>query len=393
MTYKNLTHFTEDNSLVKSGLLFYDSEGEEHKDSKGNSWNVDKDQIKEIVENTNKHLQLTDIPVFTEHNKTIDAQVGCIASGLEAREISDEDVTNNPKLQPLLGKLGIFCDSIEIKDDNLINKLNKGIGKGISIGIDFAKNVIRELSFVGLPALAGATVFKSDKNMTTNFNTGITLSEVLENKQALTENREEAHDLLDSLFDVINNINALSDEELQGQDRSAFYENAIQEYSSFLPEYLPMMPALDGHGSYTQPDMAAQGYQGQQAQTNTIAQPGLHSGMQKQFSLNLRDRKKLAEFQFGFLNQPRKKEKKKGSLIGGALKTGATLGAGAGLLAAGQRYAPRVKQSLGSLPKDASALTKVKRGAKVVGKGLKKDVGELAGKAGKWLTKKFTKAG
>lgn len=331
-----LNYFNEDDGLVKSGLLFYDSEGEIHTDSKGNKWSVTKDQIQEIVDNTNSFLSTSDIPVFKEHNKTVDNQVGKISDILEAREIDDEDIELNPKLAPLKGKLGIFCDTIEIKDDDLINKISKGLGKGISIGIDFAKNIIRELSFVGIPALAGASVFKSNNNMV-NFNTGLTLGEVVQSKNDLQENREEAHELLDAVFEAINNINSLSDGELQGQPRDVLYQNVLEEYMQMIPDTLPMalQDQYGAGGQYQQPDMAPQGY-GQGAMTPTNqGQYGYYSDLSV-FTMDGMDRamrrRENAEF-FLNINLPNQKRKKKeGSLLGKIGKGALALGAGAAAL-------------------------------------------------------------
>lgn len=316
----SLNYFNESgNSLVKSGLLYYDGQ---HRDSKGNPWNVSSDQIYKIVENTNSLLQTADIPVFKEHNKTVDNQVGTITSELEAREITEEDANLNPKLKSLVGKVGIFCDNIEVVDEGLIEKIQKGIGKGISIGIDFANNVIRELSFVGLPALAGATVFKSNNNMA-NFNTGITLDDVIQSKEQLEENREEGHKLLDSLFDVINNINELSDEELQGQPREVLYESALQRFMEMIPESLPMMQSFDAQ-MYQDQEMMAQGY----------GQQGMMQG-QQMMPMRSYGRKadRLAEFFYNPMER-REPEKKKGSLLGTIGKVGLGV-AGAGALVGG----------------------------------------------------------
>jgi len=358
----SLNYFNENTSLVKSGLLYYDGQ---HKDSKGNPWNVSAEQIYQIVDNTNEHLQCTDIPVFKEHNKTVDNQVGTITSELEAREITEEDARLNPKLKPLIGKVGIFCDSIEVVDESLIDKIHKGIGKGISIGIDFANNVIRELSFVGLPALAGATVFKSNYNQTmANFNTGITLDEVIQSKEQLEENREQGHQLLDSLFDVINNINELSDEELQGQPREALYEAAIQRFMEMIPESLPMIQSMD-YNMYQDQEMMAQGYN-QQGQMPQQQMP-MRSYARKIDS--------LSEFMYNPLR--RQEPEKKGSLLGTIGKVGlGVAGTGLGLRAGmrGVQAGQRAFQGIGKNAVKGSLGGSIKEGFKSAGKKLLSDI-------------------
>jgi hypothetical protein len=383
----SLNYFNESgSSLVKSGLLYYDGQ---HKDSKGNPWNVSSDQIYTIVENTNNLLQTADIPVFKEHNKTVDNQVGTITTELEAREITTEDANINPKLKSLVGKVGIFCDNIEVVDEGLIEKIQKGIGKGISIGIDFANNVIRELSFVGLPALAGATVFKSNTINMANFNTGITLDDVIQSKEQLEENREEGHKLLDSLFDVINNINELSDEELQGQPREALYESAIQRFTEMIPQSLPMMQSFDAQ-MYQDQEMMAQGY----------GQQGMMQGQQMMpMRSYARKADRLAEFFYNPMAR-REPEKKKSSLLGtiGKVGLGAVGVAGAGLgLRAGAAGLRAGKQAFKGVAEGGSALgSGIGAGLKAAGTRLKKDVmnpmkalsqtnKQLRGNANRWL--------
>jgi len=228
--------------LIKSGLLFYESGKEGHKDSKGRRWDVSKELLKEIVDNTNKYLDKGNIGVFTEHNKDVKNQVGILESYLEARPITDEDIIKNSKLEHLKGKWGIFCNNIKILDEGLINKVKKGISKNLSSGIDFGNKLIRELSIVGIPALASTTLFKSNYS---NFNNDIyTLREALEENDILEENKRKCHDVLDIFIDVVNNINN-ADEELINTSKENLYNNAINDFVIELKKLLPLKKELE----------------------------------------------------------------------------------------------------------------------------------------------------
>jgi hypothetical protein len=229
----------ENSGLVKSGLLFYEGK---HKDNKGREWVVPPDMIEEIVNNTNQKLEEANLNVFLEHSKTSKDHIGEIVGNVEARPITKTDVVKNPKLKNLVGRLGIFSSGIEIREPEIIDKLKKGLGKSVSCGIDFASNVIRELSLVGIGSLPGAALF--------SLNRSTSLNEYLQNKSQQDNQVEELHALLDDLYQVILNINNLSDSELEFKNREYYYVNVINEFTEHLQNKLPLI--LDEQQSYQQ---------------------------------------------------------------------------------------------------------------------------------------------
>ncbi len=227
--------------LIKSGLLFYESDEGGHRDSKGRKWEVSKELLKEIVNNTNEYLQKGNIGVFMEHNKDIKNQIGVIEDYLEVRPITNNDIMKNNKLEHLKGKWGIFCDSIKILDENIINKVKKGISKNLSSGIDFGNKIIRELSLVGIPALASTSLFKSSYS---NFSDVYTLKEALEENNIIEENKQKCHDVINIFIDIINNINN-ADEEMINTSKQNLYTNAFNDVMIELKKLLPLRDSLD----------------------------------------------------------------------------------------------------------------------------------------------------
>lgn len=238
-SFLNETLNEDEEGLIKSGLLFYESDKEGHKDSKGRKWEVSKELLQEIVDNTNNYLDKGNIGVFTEHNKDVKNQVGVIDNYLEARPITIEDINKNNKLQHLKGKWGIFCDNIKILDEGIINKVKKGISKNLSSGIDFGNKIIRELSIVGIPALASTTLFKAE------FNSDVfTLKEALEENIIIEENKKKCHDVLDIFIDIINNINN-ADEEMINTSKDNLYKTGFDDFMLELQKLLPLKKELE----------------------------------------------------------------------------------------------------------------------------------------------------
>ena len=123
-------------------LAFYEGS---HIDSKGNAHIVSPEIIKALADKTNELLTQTDIPILTEHTKSPDNIRGIIkdANSFIARHVNASDVERNPKLSSALGKLGLFVSNIRLTDEKLLNNIKNGIGKAISLGIDFKNKLVR----------------------------------------------------------------------------------------------------------------------------------------------------------------------------------------------------------------------------------------------------------
>jgi hypothetical protein len=317
--------------LVQSGLIFYESDDVGHKDSKGRTWIVTADDIQEIVENTNEFLEESDISIFKEHQKDIDSAVGIIDEPLEARIINEYDVAQKPKLKNLIGRYGIFCNAAKIKDPAVIQKLKNGIGKTVSCGVDFAQNVIRELSLVGIGALSQATLFSRRKEQLAHFMSALTLSDALAESAELDGMREEGHKLLDTLYDVVDNITNLSDQELQGQSREIYYQQVLNEFQETLPEYLPLQRDAD----YEQ--------EMQQQMQTPINQPPSPMAYQGRFSQNDQvlaafTMDEIEDLYYADFYEFPWQRRKKSSVVGNAAKVAAGVGLGAAAIGLGGRY-------------------------------------------------------
>ena len=227
--------------LIKKGLIFYSTEeNKPHKDSKGREFFFTDRDIKRLVENTNNYLSYSSgIPIFTEHNKDVNNQVGEIDEPLDVRQITEDDINSNPKWEHLLGRWGVFSDSVRIMDDDLIDKINRGLSKTLSAGIDLKNFHIREVSLVGIPAIPNTVLFHDDMGNIVNFN-ALLLDEALKDKDESGKQRQQAQKIFDTLLDVLDNVKSVSSQdEVEGnmqkdvliqQNLSQFQEKVLEMY-------------------------------------------------------------------------------------------------------------------------------------------------------------------
>lgn len=290
----NLVYFKSKEEGTLEALAFYEGS---HIDSQGNAHIVTPDIIKSLAEKTNELLTQTDIPILTEHTKSPDNIRGIIkdTNSFIARPIDETDVQRNPKLSSALGKLGLFVSNIKLTDDNLLNKIKNGVGKTISCGIDFKNSLIREISLVAVNALPLASIFNngekltylgtnSNKSTITNFKmpnnipmsnteqetTAVTLEEALQDDSEKERIEAEAMQLLDTFLDVVDNIAAMSDEDLgnyQVASKEELYQQQLETFMAMLDKKInPFSGMMDQQQQQLDPRMQQQMQPQQQMQ-------------------------------------------------------------------------------------------------------------------------------
>lgn len=252
-TDTSLVYFKNKEEGTLEALAFYEGS---HTDSQGNPHIVTPDIIKALAKKTNELLTQTDIPILTEHTKNPDNIRGVIkdVNSFIARPINESDIIRNPKLSSALGKLGLFVSNIKLTDDNLLNKIKNGVGKTISCGIDFKNSLVREISLVAVNALPLASIFNNGEKLTylsNNINnklnkfmenketTAVTLEEALADDGEKEKLEAEVMQLLDVFLDVVDNISAMSDEDLgnyQVVSKEELYRSQLDNFMKMLDE-------------------------------------------------------------------------------------------------------------------------------------------------------------
>jgi hypothetical protein len=254
------------NSLTKEGLIFYSTlENSPHVDSRKVKHDFSPDKIYQLVENTNKHFNMSEvgIPVLTEHKKDVNNVVGFIESPVEARVIDEDYTKGNPKLKHLLGRVGVFVKDVVIKTPEIIDRMKRGLAKTVSAGIDLDSFSIKELSLVALPAIPNATLFsyhgsKSPVNMKkvknknllvskglNESNYALSIDEAISASQTLEQQREEALKLFNAFLEVIEDANEIDEEEMSSmgiQDPSEIIQSAIDDLSGRLGDMFLGVP-------------------------------------------------------------------------------------------------------------------------------------------------------
>jgi len=252
------------NETIKKGLIFYSTTDESpHVDSRKVAHDFPPDKVIKLVENTNKHFETTElgIPVLTEHQKNVNNVVGFIESPLEAKVITEDYTKGNPKLKHLLGRIGVFVNDVKIKSSEIIEKMNQGLAKSVSAGIDLDSFSIKELSLVALPAIANATLFSYQNqnqrkgNMKRNkknylllpkeSNYALSIDEAMSASQTIEQQREEALKVFTAFLEVIESANEIDEEEMASmgiQDPSEVIQAAIEDLSVRLGDMFLGMP-------------------------------------------------------------------------------------------------------------------------------------------------------
>lgn len=162
---------TEDDThkqyLIRNALIFVEGD---HTDSKIRDHTFPRERVIRIAENTNRVIERGGtIPILYDHQKTARSVVGSIDDPLILKEITRDDITqlvNGNKLNYLIGRLGIFSNSVKLKDPAAIEGFLNDVVRTISPGIDLRVDIIREVSIVATPAIPGLSLFSSVESQT-----------------------------------------------------------------------------------------------------------------------------------------------------------------------------------------------------------------------------------
>lgn len=240
------------NETIKKGLIFYSTTDDSpHIDSRKVAHDFPPEKVIKLVENTNKHFETTEIgiPVLTEHQKNVNNVVGFIESPLEAKVITEEYTKGNPKLKHLLGRVGVFVSDVKIKSSEIIEKMNQGLAKSVSAGIDLDSFSIKELSLVALPAIPNVSLYSYNTNQSQrkgnmkrnrkNYlllpkesNFALSIDEAMSASQTMEQQREEAQKVFTAFLEVVESANEMDEEEMASmgiQDPTEVIQAAIED--------------------------------------------------------------------------------------------------------------------------------------------------------------------
>lgn len=225
---------TEGDFLIKNALLLVEGT---QKDNKGRVHEFPASRIQKQIDNTNAAFDSgVEIPFMLDHGKTLISstgginKLGWLHSRAEGRVIQERDLPN-PKMRDLIGKFGMFA---KVYINNYVDKVRNGTIKLLSPGIDLEEERVAEVSAVAFPAIKGPALFKSADSSHAYFS--LSYAEVKERKGLMNEKRSKVKDNLDTLFQVISDIEATDPNELIGVDPRALKLNAIQGFYADLLE-------------------------------------------------------------------------------------------------------------------------------------------------------------
>jgi len=175
------------------------------KDSKGTEHVFSQERLNTIAEHTNRALGSgVDIPVCTDHQKTVANTVGNFGEGAEAftKMITAEDLPN-AKATHLIGKMGLFVNNVVLSSLDAIEKVKNKVVTSVSMGLNLDKNDhrIMELSLVPIPAIPNMGLFSVGNN-----GQAFTWEELERNEQSIEDLKEDYTKLTDQLWTLINNV-------------------------------------------------------------------------------------------------------------------------------------------------------------------------------------------
>jgi len=156
-------YLQEDGSakITKKALVFVEGV---HTDSQKRKHDFGYARVLQIVQNTNEKIsQGFRVPFQQDHKKTQDFNLGDIDGEFYTKVITEKDLPN-PKHRHLLGKLGVFVDSIIVKSKQAIQQVIEGGIKTISAGIDPDTESFIEVSATPFPAILGPALFSQGEN-------------------------------------------------------------------------------------------------------------------------------------------------------------------------------------------------------------------------------------
>lgn len=248
--------------LAKKALILVEGV---HRDSKKRTHKFDAERIEKIAENTNALFEKGGrIPLLEDHNKTMGSTIGDLASNVEVREISEDDLPEG-KFQHLVGKLGIFADQILIKSKRAIEQAQEDLLNTISAGVDVMDDVIREISVTPTPAIEGMRLFHRGNDA----NFALTWEQLEQSKENFEEVEEQLKELNKTFAELIENIYKADIEELEGYSHNDLMVQALQEY---------MMRVATVIGIEEEQDEMEQEQESPQQQANQIMQRTVGKG-------------------------------------------------------------------------------------------------------------------
>lgn len=246
------------NVLVKRALLMVEGD---HIDSAKRHHSFPAARIRRIAANTNAFIsKFGRVPWQKDHAKTQDANIGDLEGEVEVRRITPADLPH-PNLKHLVGRLGIFTDSLIAKGQDVIEQINAGRIKTLSPGIDTATDIIREISATPTPAIVGLMTFRRGQDREARF-TSLTMEEAEVELADMDALKNDAHDLLDLFLKVNEAILTATEDELEGQDPFELQAQAISDFVGRLEELMgvtndAMAPPDMEEPDPTQPSTAA----------------------------------------------------------------------------------------------------------------------------------------
>lgn len=219
--------------IIKNALIL--PEGV-HKCNKGKVYNIPASLVQEYLDNTNAALNSgVELPLKFDHYPGLLNPSGKINKFGKFNRVWGAIIQPHnlpdPKMTDLIGKFAMFG---EVLINNYLDDVRKGNIKLLSPGIDLEEKRIAEVSAVDSPAIKGPAFFRSSGSPHAYFS--LSYAEVKERKGLMGEKRSKVKDNLDTLFQVISDIESTDPNELIGVDPKALKLNALQDFYSDLLE-------------------------------------------------------------------------------------------------------------------------------------------------------------
>jgi hypothetical protein len=229
---------------VSKALLFVEGV---HVDRKKNRHEFSAERVQRIAQNTNQKIREGDaVPFMRDHSKSsLDVQ-GHLEppegeDAVYTKIITKEDLPN-PKHTHLIGKLGLFTESLVAKSKEAIKAIKDKTIKQISCGVDGIADVLVEVSSTPWPAIAGMSLYSRDVSdmefseikldeENPNNDRFYTMESALGLEKAATKKEEELSKLSNALSKVLIAIHLASEEELKGKNPIEESYNALEYFN------------------------------------------------------------------------------------------------------------------------------------------------------------------
>jgi hypothetical protein len=190
--------------------------------------------------------------LFTDHEYEQENVIGLAPGPFVARVITEDDLPHEG-MADLIGKVAIFCESLNITEDSAVQAYKDGRLKSVSIGLDLtgeiaSPNVIYEISAVPFPAVRGASIYSKPgaKGMARPAKYRLTLEAEMAHREKMGKGAEkmEAGDGADEAYSayraVLANIAATPEEQMKGK-RDKLMQQAHADFGKKIMEIHGMM--------------------------------------------------------------------------------------------------------------------------------------------------------